>query len=96
MIFLRQKQFTSTRSVNNHRSRTRTHNQRYIQHQQITRQNAIDLGLIRGRNNRNRTSRSHQARNDELLRSVALNEKLASIGGLFGKIFYTSLFKYKF
>lgn len=87
MIFLRQKQFsTSTRNTNNHRSRTRAHNQRYVQHQQITRQNAIDLGLVRNRNNRNHGSRSQQTRDDVIVRSVLLNEKLASIGGLFGAV----------
>lgn len=84
MIFLRQKQFNNPRNLSSHRSRSRTHNQRQLQHLQITRQNIIYLN--HNNNRPRRTTRSNNTQHDEIIRSVALNEKLASIGGLFGAV----------
>ncbi len=81
MIFLRQKQFNTPRIVNGHRERSRSHLQRHLRHQQIVRQNAIDLN-----SNRSRQRNLTRSQNDEVRRSIALNERLASIGGLFGAI----------
>ena len=91
MIFLRQKQFNTPRIVINHRNRSRSHIQRHLQHQQIIRQNAIDLST--GGRTRRTNSRSQYNQDEENIRSMALNEKLASIGGLFGKkIFEMEIF----
>ena len=94
MIFLRQKQFNAPRIVISHRSRSRNHIHRHLQHQQIIRQNAVDLSS----DNISSTRRSNLPRtqNEEIVRSVALNEKLASIGGLFGKlsIFWGRIYNY--
>jgi hypothetical protein len=86
MIFLRQKQCNDRRNLSSyHRSRSRTHNQRHLQHLQITRQNLVEITYPHLTWSR-RTARQQQTHQDELAQSAALNEKLASIGGLFGML----------
>jgi hypothetical protein len=83
MIFIRQKHFLNPQQT--HRSRSRAHHQRRLQHQQILRQSIL--------NNTNSSNQQHRTRetisphgNTYFLKSIALNEKLASFGGLFGAV----------
>ena len=80
---MRQKHFCSPQEM--HRSRSRTHNQRRVLHRQLACRNSI-YNDPRRFEERFLPRVEHLHRNPALVRSIALNEKLASIGGLFGAV----------
>ena len=80
---MRQKHFCSPQEM--HRSRSRSHNQRRVLHRQLACHNSI-YNDPRRFEQRFLPRVEHLHRNPALVRSIALNEKLASIGGLFGAV----------